>query len=457
MSVSRPGVETERERGRASRSTVPRRAHATIAARPADDDPVGRLLEQSARRLADLAPLRFSRMAVSPFAFLRGADLLMAHDLMASPRTDLVVQLCGDAHLKNFGLFASPERRLVFDVNDFDETAPGPFEWDLKRLVASLSIAADLGGLDESRRTRLVRECVDAYRSSMERFATMNQLDVWYASLDVANVFGDLGGFFTDAAKRSVEDLMGGVRTQSTRSKFDDLIERTPDGPRIRLNPPRMVPLRDLGPLADQCRETVDAVLEGYRDSLVSDRRFLLDQFRVVDVARLVVGVGSVGTEGYAVLLTGRDDDDPFFLQIKEARGSVLASADDSASDPGDRVVRGQRLMQATPDAFLGWYRGRGDRGFYVRQLYDRKASVDVERLGAKQLATYGRVCAWVLARAHARSGTAAMIAGYLGGGDSFTRALGEFAEAYRVQNLADYRALVAAVDDGRVRIVPSA
>ncbi len=453
MSVARFGVDAERERGRADRATAPRRAHATLAARPVDDDPVGRLLEQSSHRLVDLTPLRFSRMVASPFAFLRGADLLMAGDLKASPSTELVVQLSGDAHLKNFGLFASPEQRLVFDVNDFDETAPGPFEWDLKRLCASLSIAADLGGLDEARRLHIVRGCVGVYRSSMRRFSTMNRLDVWYASLEVANVFKDLGGFFTDAAKRNVDDLIGRVRTQSTRSKFDDLIERTPDGPRIRLNPPRMVPLRDLGPTADESRATVDAVLEGYRDSLVSDRRFLLDQFRVVDVARLVVGVGSVGTEGYAVLLTGRDDDDPFFLQIKEARGSVLASPEDSSSNPGDRVVRGQRLMQATPDAFLGWYSARGDRGFYVRQLYDRKASVDVERLGAKQLMTYGRVCAWVLARAHARSGTAAAIAGYLGGGDSFIEAVGQFAETYRAQNLADYRALRAAVDDGRVPV----
>ena len=455
MSAVRAGVDAERERGRAGRATVPRRAHATLAARSVDDDPVGRLLEQSSHRLVDLTPLRFSRMVVSPFAFLRGADLLMAADLKASPSTELIVQLSGDAHLKNFGLFASPEQRLVFDVNDFDETAPGPFEWDLKRLCASLSIAADLGGLDEARRLNIVRGCVGVYRSSMRRFSTMNRLDVWYASLEVANVFKDLGGFFTDAAKRNVDDLIGRVRTQSTRSKFDDLIERTPDGPRIRLSPPRMVPLRDLGSTADESRAMVDAVLEGYRDSLVSDRRFLLDQFRVVDVARLVVGVGSVGTEGYAVLLTGRDDDDPFFLQIKEARGSVLASLEDSSSNPGDRVVRGQRLMQATPDAFLGWYRASSDRGFYVRQLYDRKASVDVERLGAKQLMTYGRVCAWVLARAHARSGTAAAISGYLGGGDSFIEAVGEFAEAYRARNLADYRALRAAVDDGRVPVVP--
>ena len=453
MNVARAGVDAERERGRAGRATVPRRVHATLATRPANDDPVGRLLEQSSHRLTDLTPLRFSRMVASPFAFLRGADLLMAGDLKASPSTELVVQLSGDAHLKNFGLFASPEQRLVFDVNDFDETASGPFEWDLKRLCASLSIAADLAGLEETRRLHIVRGCISVYRSSMRRFSTMNRLDVWYASLEVANVFKDLGGFFTDAAKRNVDDLIGRVRTQSTRSKFDDLIERTPEGPRIRLSPPRMVPLRDLGATADESRATVDAVLEGYRDSLVSDRRFLLDQFRVVDVARLVVGVGSVGTEGYAVLLTGRDDDDPFFLQIKEARGSVLASSEDSSSNPGDRVVRGQRLMQATPDAFLGWYGVSGDRGFYVRQLYDRKASVDVERLGAKQLMTYGRVCAWVLARAHARSGTAAAISGYLGGEDSFIEAVGQFAEAYRAQNLADYRALRAAVDDGRVPI----
>ncbi len=412
-------------------------------------------MEQSSHRLVDLTPLRFSRMVASPFAFLRGADLLMAGDLKASPSTELVVQLSGDAHIKNFGLFASPELRLVFDVNDFDETAPGPFEWDVKRLCASLSIAADQSGLNEERRLRIVRGCIGVYRSSMKRFATMNRLDVWYASLEVANVFSDLGEFFTDATKRNVADLIGSVRTQSTKSKFNDLIERTPDGPQIRLNPPRMVPLRDLGPTADESRATVEAILEGYRDSLVSDRRFLLDQFRVVDIARLVVGVGSVGTEGYAVLLTGRDDDDPFFLQIKEARGSVLAAPEDSSSNPGDRVVRGQRLMQATPDAFLGWYRASENRGFYVRQLYDRKASVDIERLGAKQLMTYGRVCAWVLARAHARSGTAAAIAGYLGGGDSFIDAVGEFAEAYRAQNLADYRALRAAVDDGRVPVVP--
>ncbi len=448
----------DRHHGRIARRRTPRRDLATVASRPSGYDPVGRLLEQSARRIPELAPLRFSRMTVDPLAFYRGAALLMTDDLVFGPRTDLVVQLCGDAHLKNFGLFASPERRLVFDVNDFDETAPGPFEWDVKRLAASLAIAADLRDLDEPRRDRIVRECVNEYRRSMARFATMTRLQVWYASLDVADVFRELGGFFTDGAKRHVEDLIGHVRAPSTRTTFDDLIERAGDGPRIRLDPPRVVPLRDLGAASTVARETVEEIFEGYRDGLVSDRRYLLEQFHLVDAARLVVGVGSVGTEGYAVLLTGRDDDDVFFLQIKEARGSVLPTTPGPALDPGDRVVRGQRLMQATPDAFLGWYQRRGDRGtrsFYVRQLYDRKASVDVERLGPNQLATYGRVCAWVLARAHARSGHSATLAGYLGGGTAFVDAVAEFAEAYRVRNLDDYHAVVAAVADGRVATTP--
>ena len=451
MSVTRVAHEA----GRARRQEVPRSALGALAARPEGADPVVRLREDTTERIPELAALRFARMCESPLAFLRGAALLMADDLASAPSSGLRVQAAGDAHVKNFGIFASPERRLVFDVTDFDETAPAPFEFDVKRLVTSLAVVAHDSGVSADASEAMVRRTVREYVRAMERFANWGRLEVWYAALDVADAFGELGGFFTDAARRDIADLIGGVSVKSTRRRYADLVDESASGPLLGSDPPRVTRLDDLAPSAPWRRETAEAVLRGYRSTLVSDRCALLDQFELLDVAALVVGVGSVGTEGYAVLLAGRDESDLFALQIKEARRSVLTPADDS--DPGARVVAGQRLMQATPDAFLGWQRAstpRGPRSFYVRQLYDRKASVDVERLSPDQLSTYGRACAWVLARAHARSGNAAAITGYLGHGGSFVDALTAFAAAYRDRTVADHAALVAAAAAGRVPVL---
>ncbi len=447
------GPRAQRAAGRAHRQATPRGALVDLATRPADADPVARLVASAAGRIEELAPLRWARMAASPLAFLRGAAVLMADDLAASPSSGLIVPSAGDAHVKNFGLFASPERRLVFDVTDFDEMAPAPFEYDLKRLGTSLALAAEANGAGRHERERIVRDAAGEYVRAAARFATRGRLDVWYASLDVAGAFGELGGFFTDAARRDVADLIGGVSVTSTQRRYDDLVVATRRGPRLRSSPPRVTALAALGAESPWRRATAEAVLEGYRATLVSDRAALLAQFRLVDVAALVVGVGSVGTEGYAALFTGRDEQDLFVLQLKEARPSVLGG-DAPDGDPAARVVAGQRLLQATPDAFLGWHAvatPRGPRSFYVRQLYDRKASVDVERLSAGHLATYGRACAWVLARAHARSGAAPSITGYLGRGAPFVDAMVGFAEAYRARTVEDHAALVAALAAGRL------
>ena len=444
-----------REAGRARRQEVPRSALATLAPRPEGADPVVRLREDASGRIPELTALRFARMRESPLAFLRGAAILMADDLAGAPSSGLRVQAAGDAHVKNFGIFASPERRLVFDVTDFDETAPAPFEFDVKRLTSSLAVAAHDNGASAEATEAMVRRTVREYVRAMDRFAGWGRLEVWYTALDVADAFGELGGFFTDATRRDIADLIDGVTVESAHQRYADLVDTSSGAPLLRSAPPRVTRMDDLLPAAPWRRETAEAVLQGYRATLVSDRRALLDQFELIDVAALVVGVGSVGMEGYAILLAGRDDRDLFALQIKEARRSVLAPADES--DPGSRVVAGQRLMQATPDAFLGWQRAstpRGPRSFYVRQLYDRKASVDVERLSPAQLSTYGRACAWVLARAHARSGNAAAIAGYLGHGEPFVDALVAFATAYRDRTVADHAALVAAAAAGRVPVL---
>ncbi|HUX04677.1 MAG TPA: DUF2252 domain-containing protein [Acidimicrobiales bacterium] len=457
--MDRPSTpEQRREEGRAARAGAPRRSLGVLADRPASYDALARLAWRDEGRDETLLAIKHQRMLEGPLAFLRGAALVMADDLERSASTTLDVQLCGDAHLANFGVFASPERRLVFDINDFDETERGPFEWDLKRLASSVVIASDQLGHDETFQVTLARETAREYQRSMRRFAAMTRLQVWYARFDVRRLDRELRGFFTQTVLAEAYDVIQSARSTATHVAYERLIERDANGIRIRSRAPHVVALRDLDSPTDAIAATLGEVLAHYRGSLPYDRAVLLDQFSVADVARQVMGVGSVGTECYIVLFTGRDESDPFVLQVKEARDSSVALARSSTNSMNcaERVVHGQQLMQATTDAFLGWHAvaesGVG-ASFYVRQLYDHKASVDLTRMDESRLLAYAKVCAWVLARAHARSGRSAQIAGYLGRNDRFARVIGDFAIAYRDRNLTDYVNLELAVREGRIAV----
>jgi len=412
---------------------------------------------QGESRISSLLPVRYQRMLVNPLSFYRGTALLMADDLARGPSTSIAVQICGDAHLSNFNLFSSPERRTIFDLNDFDESDSGPFEWDVKRLTASVAIASAQLGHREAQQESIARETAREYRESIRRFASQTRLEVWYAALDVNAIDLELRGFFTEGALHRIDEVVDHVKEVSSARAFSKLIAPG-DEPRIVSNPPLVVPMEDASDDPFMTHEHLRSIIEGYEGSLSSDRQMLLRQFTPVDSARKVVGVGSVGTACYIMLLTGRDDDDPFFLQIKEAGESVVAIATERRSTivAGERVVRAQRLMQATPDVFLGWYsatHGEAVKHFYVRQLYDNKASIDIARLDEARLVTYGRICAWTLARAHARAGRSAEIAGYLGKSDVADAAFAQFALAYRDRNEEDFRALQAARREGRVTV----
>jgi uncharacterized protein (DUF2252 family) len=450
--------EENRTRGRAQREASPRGALAKLRERPADFDPVARLLWQGASRQPDLLPMRYSRMLTNPLSFYRGNALLMADDLVRGTSTSLEVQLCGDAHLSNFNLFSSPERHLVFDVNDFDETDRGPFEWDLKRLVSSLALASSYLGHSDAQQERIARMAAQEYRLSIRRFAGEDRLATWYATLDIDAVMADLGGFFTENSIHKIDHVVGYASGRDTRKAYARLIADSKDGPRIVSKPPLLVPLSELDETGYLTRDDLERLLAGYAKTLSSDRQELLTQFTLADEARKVVGVGSVGTECYVVLLFGRDQSDPFFLQVKQAVASVVATATsrDSTLPMGERVVRGQRLMQATPDVFLGWHsmkKGPSARHYYVRQLYDNKAAIAIDRLDESLLVTYGRICAWTLARAHARGGRGAQIAGYLGKSDAADQAFAAFAMAYRDRTLSDFTELQKAAKDGRVTL----
>lgn len=398
-------------------------------------------------------------MLDSPFAFFRGAAYLMAADLAGAPRTGLRVQLCGDAHLLNFGVFAAPDRRLVFSLNDFDETLPGPFEWDVKRLVASFAVAGRDRGFDEAERRTINLAVVASYRKAMHRLAAMGRLDVWYARLDLDDLDallseqlepGDLKRFHKNVAK---------ARTKDSVRAFTKLVEVVDGRPRLISDPPVIVRLEELLSAAHHPHVVgeLHAILRSYRRTLSGDRRHLLEGFQYADAARKVVGVGSVGTRAWIVLMIGNDDDDPLFLQAKEAEASVLEPFLGRSAHPthGQRVVEGQRLMQSASDIMLGWVRLTGvdgiERDFYVRQLWDGKGSAVVSAMKPATMTAYGRLCGWTLARAHARSGDPVAIAGYLGSGDRFDRALAAFAEIYADQNERDYAALQRAVAAGRV------
>jgi uncharacterized protein (DUF2252 family) len=427
-----------------------------VSERPADYDPVARLMWQGETRRPDLLGLRYSRMLSDPLSFYRGNALLMAEDLARGSSTSLEVQICGDAHLSNFNLFSSPERRLVFDVNDFDETDKGPFEWDLKRLVASLAIASLHLGHTDAQQERIALAAAREYRRSIRRFATEDRLATWYATLDIDAVMADLGGFFNVNAIHRIDHVVAYASGRDTRKAFAKLIVDGKDGPRIVAKPPLLVPLSQLKESGYLTTADLEHLIAGYATTLSSDRRELLSQFTTVDAARKVVGVGSVGTECYVLLLLGRDEFDPFFLQVKQAGASVIATATgrESTLQAGERVVQGQRLMQATPDVFLGWHtvkKGPSARHYYVRQLYDNKAAIAIDHLDESLLVTYGRICAWTLARAHARGGGGAEIAGYLGKTDVGDQAFAAFAMAYRDRTLIDFKALQGAAKEGRI------
>jgi len=445
--------------GTAARTAAPRSSHGSFAPSASRPDPVSLLESQAPSRVPDLVGIRYGRMLESPFAFFRGAALIMATDLAGTPRSGLRTQLCGDAHLSNFGVFATPERRMVFSLNDFDETLPGPWEWDLKRLVASVEVAARENGLDVPARRRIVLRTARAYREAMREFAAKRNLEVWYASLDVEQVMRGLRDRVDPARLRRLERDLAKARTRdSLRASLK--LTRTVDGePRIVSEPPLIVPFEELEITADpeEFGASLRAGLRQYRRSLQSERRRLLEQFRFVHLARKVVGVGSVGTRCWIALLMGRDDGDPLVLQIKEAQRSVLEgfAGTSEHANQGERVVVGQRLMQAASDIFLGWQRVLGRDGvrrdYYVRQFHDGKGSTVIEALTADGLEEYGASCGWTLARAHARSGDRIAIAAYLGSGDVFDRAMADFAAAYADLNESDYSAFAAAARQGRI------
>jgi uncharacterized protein (DUF2252 family) len=441
------------ERGRAARRLVPRGSHAQWAPMSDRPDPVDLLEAQGRDRIPELLPIRYGRMMASPFAFLRGSAIVMAQDLAGTPKSGIQAQLCGDAHLLNFGAYASPERALLFDLNDFDETLPGPWEWDIKRLAASFVVAGRDNGFDTADCRNAARAVTASYRQRMTRFSEMGELEVWYTRIGEEEVRGLLTE--AGAGKRTTKKLSKNVRKTRGRDSLQALskLTRVVDGRRIiNDDPPLLVRI----PEGDELRGQVYAILESYKRTLQEDRRHLLDRFRFVDAARKVVGVGSVGTRAYVVLLEGRDQDDPLFLQVKEAGASVLeryveSSPDEHHEHHGHRVVAGQRLMQAASDIFLGWFRGTEGRDFYWRQLKDMKGSAKVESMSADELALYGRLCGWALARAHARSGDRVQIAAYLGKSERFDRSVADFAESYADQTERDHAALCAAVKSGRV------
>ncbi len=446
-------------RGKAARAVAPRSGHGDWE--PASDrrDPVELLEEQAATRVRELVPIRYGRMLVSPFTFFRGAAYPMAADLAAAPRTGLEVQLCGDAHLSNFGGFAAPDRQLVFSINDFDETLPGPFEWDVKRLVASFAVAGRDRGFDAKQRRSINRAVTRSYREAIRGFAAMSNLDLWYSRIDVDEIAALAAGQGTGKQRKRFERNVAKARSKDSLRAFTKLTEIVDGEPRIASDPPLIVPIEEVvsGVERAELEEFVRGVIRSYRRTLSADRRQLLERFRYVHAAHKVVGVGSVGTRAWIVLMLGRDENDPLFLQLKEAQASVLEPflGKSAFAKHGQRVVEGQRLTQAASDIMLGWIRVTAydgvSRDFYMRQLWDGKGSAIIEMMNPQAMAFYAELCGRALAKAHARSGDAIAIASYLGAGDSFDRALASFAEAYADQNERDYRALQGAVQSGRV------
>jgi len=453
MDNGQAGRDRSATAGKAARGSVPLESHRDFGPRPGRD-PVALLLEQAKSRVPELVPVRHGRMLVSPFTFFRGAALPMAADLAATPTSGFRVQLCGDAHLSNFGVFGSPERRLVFDVNDFDETLPGPFEWDVKRLVASLVVAGRDNGFAAADARRVAVAAATRYRKAMREFAASPTLEVWYSHLDVEDAITRFKLQLKKSVVKESESMAAKVRTRDSTQAVAKLT-RVVDGQReIVPNPPLIVPVEELA--ADANYDMLRSLVGDYARTLPADRQHLLGRFRLTRVARKVVGVGSVGTQAWILLMEAEDDLDPLMLQAKQAERSVLAAyAGDSQYDnQGERVVSGQRLMQAASDIFLGWQRTAvpdGDRtDYYLRQLRDWKYSAPIEGMGPAEMADYGELCGWTLARAHARTGDRFAIAAYLGGSVKFEQAVADFGVSYADQNERDHAALAEAVASGR-------
>jgi uncharacterized protein (DUF2252 family) len=453
-------AEQRAARGKAARNEVSRATHGQWEPAGNRPDPVSLLEEQAVTRVPELVPIRYGRMLVSPFTFYRGAALIMASDLAPSPRSGLNVQLCGDAHLSNFGVFASPERQMMFDINDFDETNPGPWEWDVKRLAASFEIAGRDRGYAPADRRAIVMSGVREYRERIRQAATMSNLDVWYAHIEITKLFDEVRSQIGKQQAKTAEANIAKARTKDSMQAFSKLTAEVDGERRITGDPPLIVPIDQLMPPGTEREATVNSLrslLRAYRRTLETDRRHLLEDFRVVDMARKVVGVGSVGTRAWILLMLGRDDQDPLFLQAKEAEASVLERFVGKSAYPnhGQRVVAGQRLMQAASDIFLGWQRVTGIDGvvrdFYIRQLRDWKGSAVIETMQVSGMNAYARLCGAALARAHARSGDRIALASYLGKGDTFDKAIADFSVSYADQNERDYLAITQAVKSGRL------
>jgi uncharacterized protein (DUF2252 family) len=444
-------------RGKDARAAAPLESHAEFTP-DRSRDPVGLLLEQAKSRVPELVPIRHGRMLVSPFTYYRGAALPMAADLATTPTSELRVQLCGDAHLSNFGAFASPSRRLVFDVNDFDETLPGPFEWDVKRLAASLAVAGRDNGFGGKDRRQIALAATESYRTAMRAFAGQHFMDVWYAHLDVDDAISEFRSQMKAKRVKATEKMVAKARTADSMRALSKLTTEVDGRRRIISEPPLIEPVEEIfsGMQAGAIYQLIREVLGKYQRTLQSDRRHLLEYFTLVQLARKVVGVGSVGTRAWIILMEGGDGTEPLFLQAKEAQLSVLAAycGRSRHNNQGERVVAGQHLMQAESDIFLGWTHVTGpdgvDRDYYVRQLKDWKLSVPIEQMVPSGMKIYARMCGWTLARAHARSGDRVALAAYLGGSAKFDNAIADFAETYADQNERDHAALQAAVKDGK-------
>jgi uncharacterized protein (DUF2252 family) len=454
MDNERAGRELSTAAGKAARDRVPLDSHRDFEPRPGRD-PVALLVEQAGSRIPELVAVRYGRMLVSPFTFYRGAALPMAADLAAGPAAGFRVQLCGDAHLSNFGVFGSPERRLVFDVNDFDETLPGPFEWDVKRLVASLVVAGRDNGFAAADARRVAVAAAARYRKAMREFAAAPTLAVWYSHIDVEDAIARFKVWLKKGVVSKSESMAAKARTRDSMQAVAKLTTVVDGQREIVSNPPLIVPVEEL--TADKSYDMLRSLVSDYRRTLPPDRQHLLGRFRLTRVARKVVGVGSVGTQAWILLMEAEDDLDPLLLQAKQAERSVLAAyAGESQYDnQGERVVSGQRLMQAASDIFLGWQRttvsGFGRTDYYLRQLRDWKYSAPIERMGPGEMADYGELCGWTLARAHARTGDRFAIAAYLGGSGKFEQAVADFGVSYADQTERDHAALAEAAASGRV------
>ena len=452
---SSPITEAKYEAGKELRKDVPRSAHAEWTA-PADrPDPVTTLEAQAAQRVPELVPIRYGRMLVSPGTFYRGGAGIMAWDLAHTPTTNMRVQCCGDAHLLNFGTYAAPDRSLVFDLNDFDETLPASFEWDLKRLVASITISARDNGLKASEARDAAQATAARYQARMDELAELPFLQVWYERIDMANILGAVDESGDKEAAKRIGKIASKAETKTNLGALDRFAEKTDEGFKIKADPPVVVPI-PLG-MVKELDKLVDKAFSDYLETLEPDRRIVISRYRRADFARKVVGVGSVGTQAFMMLLMGDSDQDPLFLQFKEAQQSVLApyAGKSEYKQEGERVVRGQRIMQSASDPFLGWATGAGGakKHYYLRQLRDMKGSADTSKMDAVRLARYGALCGGALAHAHARSGDAAMIAGYLGSGPTFAESLAAFGDAYADQNELDFLALKEAEKSGQIKV----